>query len=465
MTNRVRENEEKAIHPPTSRNVTVLGGGLVGCLLSIYLARRGHRVQIVERRSDPRKLPWDAGRSINLALSDRGWHALEGVGLADPVRQSGIPMYGRMIHDLAGKLTFQPYGEASQAIYSVSRSKLNEVLMSLAEERENIRLHFNEKCTEVDLEHASVTLENLETGTYSILRGELVFGADGVFSSVRGAMQRTNRFDYSQQYLEHGYKELTIPAPAAGGWAMDRHALHIWPRGNFMLIALPNLDGSFTGTLFFPFEGDLSFESLKTPEQVTHFFDTTFPDILPIAPGIVREFFRHPTSSMVSVKCYPWTYKDKVALIGDAAHGVVPFYGQGMNAGFEDCVVLDRIAAQHGDDWGGIFGEYQRSRKPNADAIADLAVQNFVEMRDRVGDPKFLLRKKIEAHLHHQFPNRWTPLYTMVTFSLLPYADALRIGQRQDRIMDRIMQIEHIETRWPELDYAALLGEAETAGE
>ena len=455
----MRENPETVTHLTTPRNVTILGGGLVGCLLSVYLARRGHRIQIVERRSDPRQRPWEAGRSINLALSDRGWRALEGVGLAERVRQNSVPMHGRMMHDLTGNLSFQPYGEAGQAIYSVSRSTLNAVLMSLAE-RENIRFHFNEQCTDVDLEHASVTLENRETGTRSVLRGELIFGADGAFSAVRGVMQRTNRFDYSQHYLEHGYKELTIPAPAGGGWAMDPHALHIWPRGNFMLIALPNLDGSFTGTLFFPFEGEPSFESLRTPEQVTHFFGTTFPDVLPLAPDIVREYFGHPTASMVSVKCYPWTYQDKVALIGDAAHGVVPFYGQGMNAGFEDCTVLDQIMARHGDDWGGIFDEYQRSRKPNADAIAEMAVQNFVEMRDRVGDPKFLLRKRIEAHLHHQFPDRWTPQYSLVTFSQLPYAEAQRIGQRQDRIMDRIMQIENIETRWPELDYAALLEEA-----
>jgi len=430
--------------------------------LSIYLSQKGHRIQIVERRSDPRRLPWDAGRSINLALSDRGWNALEGVGLADQIRQTGIPMYGRMMHSPEGKLTYQPYGEEGQAIYSVSRSKLNEVLMELAEARENTRILFNEKCTEVDLEHASVTLENLDTGSYSILNADRVFGADGVFSSVRGAMQRTNRFNYSQEYLEHGYKELTIPALPDGTWAMDRNALHIWPRGSFMMIALPNLDGSFTGTLFFPFEGALSFDALKTREDVHHFFATTFPDALALAPNLVQEYFRNPTSSMVSVKCFPWAYKDKIALIGDAAHGVVPFYGQGMNAGFEDCVVLDRIMDQYGDDWGQVFREYQQARKPNADAIADMAVGNFVEMRDLVADPKFLLRKKIEAHIHRHFPHQWNPQYAMVTFSLMPYAEARRIGQRQDKLMEKIMRLPNIETRWPELDYAGLLEEMET---
>ncbi|MES2730399.1 MAG: NAD(P)/FAD-dependent oxidoreductase [Bacteroidota bacterium] len=443
------------------KDITILGGGLVGCLLAIYLAQKGHKLQLVERRSDPRKLPWDAGRSINLALSDRGWNALEGVGLADRIRESGIPMAGRMMHDLTGKLTYQPYGEAGQAIFSVSRSKLNEVLIGLAEDQSNVHTLFNEKCTEVDLEHASVQLENLETGSFSILNADLVFGADGVFSSVRGAMQRTNRFNYSQEYLNHGYKELTIPATATGGWAMDKNALHIWPRGSFMMIALPNLDGSFTGTLFFPFEGNLSFESLKTQDEVTRFFATTFPDVLPLAPNIVQEYFRNPTSSMVSVKCYPWTYKDKVALIGDAAHGVVPFYGQGMNAGFEDCIILDQIMAARGDDWLSIFHEYQQSRKPNADAIADMAVQNFVEMRDLVADPKFLLRKKIEAHIHHHFPNQWTPQYSLVTFSLIPYAEAKRIGERQNIMMEKIMRLPDIESRWPELDYALMLGEME----
>lgn len=444
----------------TPKDITVLGGGLVGCLLSIYLAQKGHRIQIVERRSDPRKLPWDAGRSINLALSDRGWHALAGVGLAQGIRESGIPMYGRMMHDPVGNLTYQPYGEAEQAIYSISRSKLNEVLMGIAEDRKNIRILFNEKCTEVDLEHASTTLENLDTGNYSILNADLMFGADGVFSSVRGALQRTNRFNYSQEYLEHGYKELTIPPTEKGGWAMEKNALHIWPRGHFMLIALPNLDGSFTCTLFFPFEGTLSFEALKTKQQVTDFFAVTFPDIVSLAPGIATEYFGNPTSSMVSIKCYPWSYKDKVALIGDAAHGVVPFYGQGMNAGFEDCVILDQIMTRYGDDWNRIFREYQHSRKPNADAIADMAVQNFVEMRDRVADPKFLLRKKIEAYIHHHFPDKWLPQYSMVTFSLMPYAEALRIGQGQDRIMEQVMRIDNVESRWPELDYAALLEQA-----
>jgi kynurenine 3-monooxygenase len=274
-------------------------------------------------------------------------------------------------------------------------------------------------------------------------------------------MQRTNRFNYSQEYIEHGYKELTIPPLPSGDWAMDKNALHIWPRGSFMMIALPNLDGSFTGTLFFPFEGELSFDSLKTREEVTRFFATTFPDALQLAPNLVSEYFRNPTSSMVSVKCFPWSYKDKIALIGDAAHGVVPFYGQGMNAGFEDCVVLERIMDEYGDDWGHIFREYQQLRKPNADAIADMAVQNFVEMRDLVADPRFLLRKKIEAHIHDRFPDKWTPQYSMVTFSLLPYAEAMRIGQRQDRVMDRIMALPDIETQWPELDYASFLEEAE----
>lgn len=447
----------------TPQHITVLGGGLVGCLLALYLSRQGHSIELVEKRPDPRKAQWDVGRSINLALSDRGWHALEGVGIAEEVRKSGIPMYGRMIHPVQGDLTLQPYGKEGQAIYSVSRAKLNEVLLGLAEDMDNVAIRFNERCTEINLEQASLTLQNLESNETTHLNADIVFGADGAFSPVRGTMQRTNRFNYSQHYIEHGYKELTIPAKSDGSWALEPNALHIWPRGHFMLIALPNQDGSFTCTLFFPFEGTPSFESLQEEAQIRDFFYHTFPDIVALAPDLVEQYLRNPTSSMVSIKCFPWTYQDKVALIGDAAHGIVPFFGQGMNAGFEDCVVLNTLIQEYGNNWLRIFDEYQQLRKPNTDAIADLALQNFVEMRDLVADPKFLLRKKIEAHLHKHFPTKWTPLYSMVTFSLMPYAEALRIGKIQDKVMDIIMKIDAIESIWPTLDYNEILEElAET---
>jgi kynurenine 3-monooxygenase len=288
---------------------------------------------------------------------------------------------------------------------------------------------------------------------------DLLIGADGAFSAVRSAMQKTTRFNYQQYFIEHGYKELTIPPRADGSWAIDKHALHIWPRGNFMLIALPNPDGSFTCTLFFPFEGEVSFEQIRNKGDVIRYFETYFPDILPLMPNVAEEYLQNPTSSLVTIRCFPWSYKDKALIIGDAAHAIVPFYGQGMNAGFEDCVILDDLMEAHAGNWPQILREYQNQRFANADAIADLALQNFVEMRDHVANPKFLLRKKIEAHIHQLYPTMWTPLYTMIAFSHTPYAEALRLGKKQDAIMQQIMSIPQVEKKWQEIDYKALMQE------
>jgi kynurenine 3-monooxygenase len=268
-----------------------------------------------------------------------------------------------------------------------------------------------------------------------------LFGVDGAWSAVRGAMQRLDRADYSQQYLEYGYKELTIAAGVGGTWQLEKNALHIWPRGNYLMIALPNLDGSFNATLFFPYEGALSFESLRTPEEVEKFFGEVFPDVVPLMPELDTEFFDHPTGSLVTIRCWPWSYQDTVLLLGDAAHAIVPFYGQGMNAGFEDCTVLDRLLDELGEgDWGRIMDEFERLRKPNTDAMAELALYNFVEMRDRVADPRFLLQKRIESKIASQYPDNWLPLYSRVTFSPdTPYAEAWAAGQRQEAIMARLM--------------------------
>jgi kynurenine 3-monooxygenase len=436
----------------------VLGAGLVGSLLSVMLGRRGYQVQLIEKRPDLRKVKWEDGRTINLALSERGWRALERVGIVADVKQLAIPMYGRMMHDEKGKLTFQPYGKEGQSIYSVSRGLLNEKLMNLAEEC-NVQLLFEQKCMQVELDKPAIHLTDVVTNKQHVITPDILIGADGAFSAVRSAMQRTSRFNYQQYFIEHGYKELTIPPKADGSWAIDKHALHIWPRGNFMLIALPNPDGSFTCTLFFPFEGEVSFEKIHTQADVIRYFETYFPDILPLMPGVAEEYLKNPTSSLVTIRCYPWTYKDKTAIIGDAAHAIVPFYGQGMNAGFEDCVILDDLMEKHNGNWRQLFEEYQQQRHPNAEAIADLALQNFVEMRDYVADPKFLLRKKIEAHLHQLYPHLWTPLYTMIAFSHIPYAEALRLGKKQDTIMQQIMAIPSIEEKWPQLDYQIFLQE------
>ncbi|WP_375416350.1 FAD-dependent oxidoreductase [uncultured Hymenobacter sp.] len=435
--------------PAAAEPLTVMGAGLVGSLLSLYLARRGHSVQVIERRADPRRTGVQEGRSINLALSDRGWRALEGVGIADDIRRVGIPMYRRVIHDAQGQLSFQPYGQNGQAIYSVSRGGLNQALLDLAEADERISLRFQQQCRHLDLEQRRLHLLDTATQQPHDEPYTRLFGTDGAFSAVRAALQKTDRYDYSQHYLEYGYKELNIEGGPNGEWLLEKEALHIWPRGEFMMIALPNLDGSFNCTLYFPFEGSNSFAALETPQQVTDFFQRVFPDVLPLLPDLTGEFFRNPTSSLVTVRCFPWAYRDEVLLLGDASHAIVPFYGQGMNAGFEDCTVLNQLLDEHGDAaWPLVFNEFQTRRKPNADAMADLAVYNFTEMRDRVADPRFLLQKKIEGKIAQQFPGHWTPLYSQVTFSHTPYAEAWANGQRQDQLMAEFMA--HIQT---EADY------------
>ena len=422
-----------------------MGAGLVGSLLSLYMARRGHSVQVFERRGDPRRAGFQEGRSINLALSDRGWRALGGVGVANDIRQVGIPMTGRVMHDAQGNLTRQPYGHEGQAIYSVNRGHLNRRLLDLAEAQTGVQLHFGQQCLGIDLKQQQLSLLDTSTKEAHTVPYTRLFGTDGAFSAVRSVMQRTDRYDYSQDYLEYGYKELTIAAGPNGTWLLEKNALHIWPRGQYLMIALPNLDGSFNCTLFFPYEGPESFAALQTPADVTAFFTRVFPDAEPLMPALEEEFFKHPTGSLVTIKCFPWKHDDDVLLLGDASHAIVPFYGQGMNSGFEDCSVLNELLDQHGDTaWPTIFAEFQRQRKPNTDAMADLALYNFTEMRDRVADPRFLLQKKIEAKISAQFPGRWTPLYAQVTFSHTPYAEAWAAGQRQDAIMSRLMP--HIQT-------------------
>ena len=427
--------------------ITLIGAGLVGSLLACYLRKQGYQVEVYERRSDMRKEGGYAGRSINLALSDRGWRGLRGVGLVDEVRKVAIPMAGRMIHNLDGGMAYQAYGKEGQAINSVSRGGLNQLLMDEAE-KAGARIHFNMRCTHLDLESNTLSFENTVSGEQSIVKSALIISSDGAFSAGRLSMMFSDRSNYSQYYIEHGYKELTIPASDNGGFRLEKNALHIWPRGGYMLIALPNPDGSFTCTLFFPFEGSPSFAELDSVEKVRDFFKEIFPDAYAMMPGLEHDFFNNPTGSLVTVKTYPWTFKNRVLLIGDAAHAIVPFYGQGMNCGFEDCVELDRLITEHNHDWNQIMPAYEKARKPNGDAVADLAMANFIEMRDLVGQPQFLLRKKIEARFSERHPGQWTPLYSMVTFSETPYSVALREGKRQDRIMDQVMALPDIENKW-----------------
>ncbi|HEY3405890.1 MAG TPA: NAD(P)/FAD-dependent oxidoreductase [Ohtaekwangia sp.] len=437
------------------KHIGIVGAGLVGSLLSIYLTRRGYNVSVFERRLDIREHRIEAGRSINMALSNRGIRALQHVGLDELLRQNAIPMPGRMIHDISGKQNLQAYGKQGQYINSISRSGLNRVLITEAE-RQGVDFNFEHRCVQVDFEKTELTLQ-LNSGLHH-KKFDVILGTDGAFSAVRGAMQITDRFDYAQDYIDHGYKELRIPAES-GKHVFEKNALHIWPRESFMLIALPNPDGSFVATFFFPFEGSVSFEKLKTPEQVQEFFDRTFPDVAPLMPTLQEDFRDNPTSSLVTVRCFPW-HKGNTLLLGDAAHGIVPFFGQGMNAGFEDCYVLDQLLDSHHDNWDTVLPEFEALRKPDADAIAELALNNFIEMRDLVADDDFILRKKIEARLHELYPQQWIPLYSMVTFhENIRYSEALNIGRRQKEIMDAVMKQPDIATTWSSLKFEQIVAQ------
>ena len=431
------------------KNTVIIGAGLVGSLLSIYLSKRGYKVKIYERRSDMRRQDMIAGRSINLALSDRGIRALEEVGLMDEIRKICIPMHGRFMHNADGSTAYQPYGKEGQYINSVSRGELNCKLMDLAEEK-GVEIIFNQKCENIDWNKNKIHLENIANHEQLTINYELCFGSDGAFSAARLTHQlQHDRFQYNQYYIDFGYKELTIPGGENRSFLLEKNALHIWPRGNYMMIALPNLDGSFTCTLFFPFEGEVSFATLDTSEKVRKFFEKTFTDAAPLMPTLEEDFLKNPTSSLVTVKCFPWIRKDKFALIGDAAHAIVPFFGQGMNCGFEDCAVLNSLIDKYSDNWTEILKAYQSLRKPDGDAIADLALNNFIEMRDKVADPKFLLQKKIESAFSKKYPDKWIPLYSQVTFCpQIRYSEALVNGQKQEGIMQQVMAIRDIEKKW-----------------
>lgn len=432
------------------KNVAVVGAGLVGSLQAILMAQKGYNVSVFERREDLRKAKLISGKSINLALSDRGWKALELAGIADDIRAISIPMYKRCMHALDGTLTYQPYGKEDQAIYSVSRGGLNQKLMNLADDYPNIRYYFDHKCDDLDLSSNTLKFSNTREHTKEEHSFDRIFATDGAFSAVRMRMQKSTIFDYSQKYLDHGYKELLIPANEDGSHKLDKNCLHIWPRGEFMMIALANLDGSFTCTLFFPMKGETSFDTLKTREQVSDFFEKTFPDAIPLMPTLLDDYFSNPTSTLIMVRCTPWNYEDKVLLLGDAAHAIVPFYGQGMNCGFEDCTVFDEMYKAAGGNWDGLLDRFSEQRVPDGNAILDLALLNYVEMRDLTADPDFLLRKKIEAKFSDLYPEKWLPLYSQVTFSHTRYSEAIRNGEYQQRIMDRIMAIEGIHERWNE---------------
>lgn len=430
------------------KKVAVVGAGLVGSLQAIMLAKKGFDVDVFERRPDLRKADVIGGRSINLALSNRGFKALEMAGVANEIRQMCIPMYGRKMHDIEGNLTYQPYGKDSEAIYSVSRGGLNQVVMNFADNFPSIHYRFNHRCEDLDLSNNEISFTDTEKNELESFRYDHIFGTDGAFSAVRNRLMKTPMFNYSQDYLSHGYKELVIPPTAEGTHRIDKNCLHIWPRGEFMLIALPNMDGSFTVTLFFPMKGKTSFESIKTEEDVMDFFLATFPDAVKVMPTLTKDYFENPTSTLVTVRCNPWNYEDKVMLMGDAAHAIVPFYGQGMNCGFEDCSVFSEMFDQNPTDTLKLFADYSNQRVPDGNGIADLALYNYIEMRDLTGDPDFLLRKKIERKFTDLYPEKWLPLYSQVTFSHIRYSDAIKNGNKQRAIMDQVMAMENIYENW-----------------
>lgn len=430
----------------TPKNIAIIGSGLVGSLLAIYLRKSGHAVTVFDRRPDIRTIEF-SGRSINLAMSNRGWRSLEKVGLEKKIKEIAIPLDKRAMHVNDKPVYFQKYGKEGEAIWSISRGILNKRMIDLAEEA-GTEFRFNEKVWDVSLPEAKIFTGESEKGEWQEYQFDIIFGCDGAFSRVRHKMQRRSRFDYSQDFIDVGYKELTIPANADGTHKLDKNSFHIWPRGEFMLIAMPNIDGSFTCTLFLPFEGKVSFENLKTEDDARAFFKEYFPNVRKDIENLTKDFFQNPTSAMVTMKCYPWTYWNKVALVGDSAHAIVPFYGQGMNAGFEDIYVLNELMEQHGDDWDTIFSEYQKERKPNADAIAELSYRNFMEMSRKTADPMFLLQKKIEKHFAALHPDEWIPVYSRVTFSDRPYAEALAIGDQQEAIMKQVMQLPNIAEKW-----------------
>lgn len=438
-----------------SKEAIVVGAGLVGSLWAVFLARRGYKVKVFERRPDMRKAGYRGGKSINLAMSERGWKAVEKAGIRDKIEKVAIPMPGRMIHNLEGQLAFQPYGKENEAIYSVSRGGLNLELLHIAGNFPNVEFFFEYQCLGADLDQPRISFENLKTGETETFESPLIFATDGAFSAVRYSLQRTDRFNYRQFYLDHGYKELTIPPAADGSHRMDPSALHIWPRGNFMLIALPNADGSFTCTLFLPFEGPVSYEKIQNDADVLAFFNQYFLDTVALIPNLLADFNQNPTSSLVTVNCNPWQWQGRILLLGDAAHAIVPFYGQGMNAGFEDCTILDGMLDEMDEDWDTIIPEFSRRRVRDGNAIAELAQRNFIEMRDLVGDPMFLLRKKIAADLHAKFPDKFLPVYSMVTFSNTPYHIALQEDDAQNQLFGKILKLPEVETHWNGQDVEA----------
>ena len=414
--------------------IVIIGAGLVGSMMSIYLGQRGYKVEVFDKLPDIRKESISAGRSINLALANRGIRPMKQLGIMDKVEKLLIPMKGRMLHDIEGNLQFQSYGQKpEEEIYSVSRGGLVSLLRDEAEATGNVTFHFKQSIDAINLDNNHITVNGVKKPYAKLL------GADGAGSIVRKSYEAQGVKDVSFELLDHSYKELTIPASKSGGFLIDKNSLHIWPRGEYMLIALPNLDGSFTVTLFLPTKGELSFETLTAKESVIALFKTKFKDATDLMPELTEMFFENPTGILGTIRCQQWHHKEAL-LIGDSAHAIVPFHGQGMNCGFEDCYELNALLDEHDDDWQKVMDLYTEIRRPNANAIADMALDNYIEMRDSVRDPKFHLKKAIAFELEKLFPNQFIPRYSMVMFHHISYADAQSRGVIQANILNQLSE-------------------------
>ncbi|MEO8906323.1 MAG: methyltransferase [Polyangiaceae bacterium] len=423
----------------------VVGAGLAGSLLAIYLARRGQEVVVFERCDDTFSVG-EKRPALNITLCERGLNALAGVGLRQAVLDLAVPARGRRVHAPDGGLAYQPYGNKGEAIYSIPRAHLNAVLLQAVRREPGVRVQFDRKCLGLDLARGIAQFEDTTSGAQVEVQADRIFGADGAYSAVRGQLQKTEHFNYSQQYWRNGgYKSLTIPALPDGSSVLEPDALHIWPRGSRMLIGFPNRDGSFTCSLLLPFTGQDSFESLPDPESLHAFFSATFPDAAGLIPGLAQQFFARPANSLLTVRSGPWSFRDRVLLIGDAAHAVLPSLGQGANAAFEDCAVLDRCLQKYPSDWRSVFAEFERLRKPNLDVLADLCIAHFEELTDLVADPKFLKRREVERTLNDLYPTLYRSLYSMVSFSDMPYADALAAEQRQQVALERLLRLPDLD--------------------
>lgn len=431
--------------------ILIIGAGLCGSLLALRLAQRGYKVEVYESRPDIRTADISSGRSINLSLSERGLSALRLCGMEEKAREICIPMFGRLMHDTNGNTFSSNYsGRENEFINSISRGDLNSILLNEAEQHENVNIYFNKNCINIDIENTIAYFKDFKTKELFSINATVIFGADGAGSSIRKSYisERIFLFSYSQEYLNHGYKELEIPANKEGNHQISKNHLHIWPRGDFMLIALPNMDGSFTVTLFLSYdEGEFNFENLVSKEKITTFFEKEFPDALSLIPNINEEFLNNPTGPLGTIKCSPWSFQNKTLLIGDSAHAIVPFYGQGMNASFEDVVVFDQILDQNLDSWKSVFNEYEKVRKKDTDAIADLAIDNFHEMKDHVANPLFKEKRKIEMDLERMFPMQYSSKYSLVTFNQkIGYSEAMKRGRAQDKVLLNLIADNSINT-------------------